>query len=263
MANVITEKIFQEKVVKRSFQVPVVLDFWAEWCGPCRMLGPVLEKLEKDYKGSFDLVKINTEENQQLAAMFQISSIPDVRIIKEGKLVDHFMGALPEKEIRKILDKHVSPVEEELDDDSWESVAKKNPMRILDKLANTEPKNIPPERDQFIWKAYLSHVANGGKLEEIQKLVTAVEEENVSFQNQRKVTLSFLEKGESSLDDLKKLLDPVTKISILDKHLQTVIDASYENKPMAKENLIACFYFLPPGDKDAIEYQKKLSRALY
>lgn len=268
MALDVNESNFEEKVVKRSFQVPVVVDFWAEWCGPCRMLGPVLEKLEKDYKGAFDLVKIDTDKNQQLAGMFQISSIPDVRIIKDGKLVDHFMGAHPEKDIRKVLDKHITPAsgngkEAIPDDDSWEGVAVNRPMKILEKLANTEPKDIPPERDEYIWKAYVSHVRAGGSLEEVRQLVEAIEEENLSFQNQRRVTLQFLEKGEEYLTDLKGLNNPQQITPILEKYLERVQNAKPDEKASVRDDLITCFYYLPPGDTHAIEYQKKLSRALY
>lgn len=264
----VTEKFFQEKVIKRSFQVPVVIDFWAEWCGPCRMLGPVLEKLEKEYKGAFDLVKINTDENQELAMVFRVSSIPDVRIIRNGKMVDHFLGALPEKEIRKILDKHVdkkhSGSEENLDESTWEGLAAKNPMKLLEKLKNTEPKNIPPEIDSILWNAYTNHVKKKGSYEEVKKIIEAIEEENRSFQNQRRVTLLFLEnKKDKGLDDLRKLLEPNQKRNLLEKYFQAVENSSGEARNKAKDELLALFYFLPPGDSDVLEFQKKLSRILF
>ena len=87
--------------------LPVLVDFWAPWCGPCKSLGPVLEKLEAAYGGRFKLVKINSDNEQQLAAAFGIRSIPTCILLKDGQPVDGFMGALPEGQVRAFLDKHV------------------------------------------------------------------------------------------------------------------------------------------------------------
>ncbi|CUA94723.1 thioredoxin [Thiomonas bhubaneswarensis] len=98
---------FETEVVEASNTVPVLVDLWAPWCGPCRALGPILEKLEVAYEGRFKLVKINTEEEQELAAAFGVRSIPMVMLLKNGQPVDGFVGALPEGQIREFLDKHV------------------------------------------------------------------------------------------------------------------------------------------------------------
>ncbi len=103
---------FDAEVVDASLTVPVLVDFWAPWCGPCRSLGPVLEKLEGAYNGRFKLVKINSDEEQELAGAFGIRSIPTCVLMIGGKPVDGFMGALPEGQIRAFLDKHL-PAEEE------------------------------------------------------------------------------------------------------------------------------------------------------
>lgn len=89
-------------------QVPVLVDFWASWCQPCQALIPVLEKLAEEYQGKFILAKINTEEQQEIAAQFQIRSIPAVKLFAEGQMIDEFTGALPETEIRAFLDKHIT-----------------------------------------------------------------------------------------------------------------------------------------------------------
>ena len=108
----VTVENFEAEVLQASTQIPVLVDFWAPWCGPCKSLGPVLEKLEADYGGRFKLVKINSDDEQQLAQAFGIRSIPTCVLIKDGKPADGFMGALPEGKVREFLDKHLPSADE-------------------------------------------------------------------------------------------------------------------------------------------------------
>ncbi len=103
----ITADNYQQSVIEQSFTTPVLVDFWAEWCQPCKTLMPLLAKLAEDYQGKFILAKINTEQQQELAAQFGIRSIPTVKLFKNGQPVDEFAGALPEAQIRQFLDQHI------------------------------------------------------------------------------------------------------------------------------------------------------------
>ena len=118
----VTLQNFEAEVIAASMDQPVLVDFWAPWCGPCKVIGPLLEKLETDYAGRFKLVKIDSDQEQQLAGAFGVRSIPTVVLLMNGRPVDGFMGALPEGQIREFLDKHLPPGDEMPDDDVLDDI---------------------------------------------------------------------------------------------------------------------------------------------
>jgi len=104
---------FEQVVFENSRHTPVVMDFWAEWCGPCKVLKPILEKLAEEYQGRFILAKINADHNQELAAQFGVRGIPSVKAVYNGEMLEEFSGAIPEAEVRAFLDRIIpSPAEE-------------------------------------------------------------------------------------------------------------------------------------------------------
>jgi len=103
----VNDENFQEKVIEQSKKIPVVVDFWSPHCMPCLILSPVLEKLEKEYKGKFLLAKLNVDKNPKTSESYKIMSIPTVKMFKNGRVVDEFIGALSEPLVRKWLDKNL------------------------------------------------------------------------------------------------------------------------------------------------------------
>ena len=102
-----TDKDFEEKIIQQSAKIPIVVDFWASWCQPCLILSPTLEKLAKEYKGRFILAKVNIDQASEISRKYNIMSIPNVKMFKGGKVVDEFIGAMPEEHVRAWLDKNL------------------------------------------------------------------------------------------------------------------------------------------------------------
>jgi putative thioredoxin len=125
MISDVSEQDFQAKVIERSKQVPVVVDFWAEWCGPCRTLGPALEKAVTDRDGEIELAKLDTDKNPQIAMQYEIASIPAVKAFKDGKVVAEFIGAIPPARIEAFLNEIVPSEADQLADSGDEESLRK------------------------------------------------------------------------------------------------------------------------------------------
>ena len=110
----VTDDTFEKAVLERSDDVPVVVDLWAPWCGPCRTLGPVIEKVVDATEGAVELVKVNVDENPRISATFQVQSIPAVFAVRDRKVVDGFIGALPEPQVAEFVAR-LSPAPSEAD----------------------------------------------------------------------------------------------------------------------------------------------------
>ncbi len=98
---------FQKDVIEKSFDKPVLVDFWAEWCAPCRMIGPILEKLAEENKDNWELVKVDTDKNQEFATKYGVRGIPNVKLFRNGEVINEFTGALPEPAIKEWLKKSI------------------------------------------------------------------------------------------------------------------------------------------------------------
>lgn len=141
----VSAQSFQSQVIDASHQVPVLVDFWATWCGPCQSLMPVLEKLAAEYQGQFMLAKVEIDQQQELAAHFGVRSVPTVKLVKNGQIVDEFTGAQPEGEIRALLDRHVegkpdTPMQQAID--RYEAGEKEQALQEMQQIILDDKENM-------------------------------------------------------------------------------------------------------------------------
>ncbi len=187
----VTIENFETEVIAASMQTPVLVDFWAPWCGPCKVIGPLLEKLEVAYAGRFKLVKIDSDQEQQLAGAFQIRSIPTCVLLKNGQPVDGFMGAMPEGKIREFLDKHLpaaAEAEPEPEQEALPQDAKGQRERLAQAVAQA-PDNDDARFDYVKWLLLSGHIdeakvafapviakaAGVRRLDSLQRLMDAID----------------------------------------------------------------------------------------
>ncbi|MEP7196915.1 MAG: thioredoxin domain-containing protein [Saprospiraceae bacterium] len=223
---------FNRDVVELSFKKYVLLDFWADWCGPCKILGPILEELELEYKGKWSLVKIDTEQHQEIAAHFQIQSIPNCKLVFEGKIVDEFSGVQTKEATKQWLDKYLSEfkleeVEEiEAEPDDFEEI-----------MAGQE--NIPDKKFVKILESYVkAHPEN--EAAQISLLKHQV----------------FFQPG-ASLQALKNFSNPmiIEEFELHFKVIQEFVQNEFDDTSIASNFLSEAKKFLLQGDgQNAIDY---------
>ena len=165
----VTAETFETEVLQKSMQTPVLVDFWAPWCGPCKSLTPILEKLAGEYGGAFVLAKVDVDQQQQIAAAFQIRSVPTVFLLVGGQPVDAFQGALPEGELRQFLQQHgVEPQAGGAADEAPAEEAPLDPHVEVQQLR--EAVQAEPDKDELKLDLALALLRTGAAVEAEQLL---------------------------------------------------------------------------------------------
>jgi putative thioredoxin len=251
MISDVTEQDFQQKVVQRSKQVPVVVDFWAEWCGPCRTLGPALEKAVNARDGQVELAKIDTDRNPRIAQEFQIASIPAVKAFKDGKVVSEFIGAVPPAKIEAFLNEIVPSEADALSESGDEE--------SLRKALELDPRHA--QAAVGLGRLLLER----GQAEEAHELLQAFSHDFIADGLAARAELSIAQNGESA-DDLHGAFsawdggDPEQALEKLQQVLSAEQDP--ERKDLIRRVMVAIFTELGTDHPLAREHRRRLAAAL-
>ena len=273
---------FAQDAIEASRERLVLVDFWASWCGPCRSLAPVLEKLAGEYRDSLKLVKVDTDREQELAMQFGIRSLPTVLFFKDGRVVDQFMGVLPESDIREKIDRYASSSHDLVLAEARELYRNGNTetaKELLGKLMEAMPGNDAPVLQYMVW------LSEEGDMEGAAAMAESISREGRESPEYRayQATLEFLPTGAdaagrdelaAALEEepgnldvryrLARLLVSKREYALAMDHLLEIIrrDRSFENDG-ARKTMLKIFELLGGKGELVSEYRTRLSRTLF
>jgi putative thioredoxin len=276
----VTSETFNQEVIERSLAVPVVVDFWADWCGPCRLLSPVLEKLAREYDGKFVLAKVDIEQSPDVAGQFGVRSIPAVFGVRDGGAVDAFVGVQPESVLRMWLDRLLPSEAESL-------ASQARTLELTDRQAAADKYGqalaLAPDLAQA--QIGLARIALAdGQIEDATARIASLERrgflEPEADKLKAELTLRVQAEGAGSVEAARAALaahpdDLALKFSLAetlaaagqyaDALALCLALVESDRKGLgekARQTMITIFRLLPPGDDLLTEYQRQLSLVL-
>jgi len=277
----VTQQTFDTLVLTRSHEVPVLVDFWAAWCGPCQALMPVLAKLADEYRGKFFLAKVNSDTEQALAARYGVKSLPTVKLFKNGQPLEEFMGAQPEKTIRALLDRHIARASDAqlANAQRLAGLGKiEEALAILDQSLVEDPTNDRLHLERARWLAHLGHADAAEQA--LGTLSTDGKHSSDAAALRAQLEFIRLAKGARTPEELLKVIGSGAKDSaarfelaahlVLRQQYEAALDQLVEivrtdrkfNDDAARKAMVSVFNLLGGSGDLVSQYRRKLSMAL-